>query len=160
MPLITKEELTRYPNRVVVAGSRSFKDKALFLKVLNDFVLYNKLEPKNTAFISGLAKGPDSMVVDWCKEYNWNYAEYPADWKNLDVPMVKIRRNDHGEQYNALAGHNRNREMAEAGSHLLAIWDGLSPGTKNMLELAKHYSLLIHLVKVHHVQTNPKSTSL
>ena len=156
MPIISKEELAKYPNRVVVAGTRTFKDQALFLKVLNDFVLYNKLEPSNTAFISGLAKGPDSMIVDWCKQYDWNYAEYPADWNNLDVPNVRIRRNDQGEKYNALAGHNRNTEMAEAGNRLLAIWDGSSPGTKNMLDLAKKLSHTITLVKVHqHVKTYP-----
>lgn len=160
MPLISKEELQKYKHRVIVAGSRSFEDKGLFLKLLNDFVLYTKSNPTNTAFISGGAShGPDALIIRWAIKYGWPYCVFPADWKRIEGPKVLVRRNDQGELYNALAGHNRNQDMAYAATHLFAIWDTKSPGTKDMIKRATDLSLNVHLAKVPNHGKPKNSTS-
>lgn len=43
--------------------------------------------------------------------------QFPADW----------------DQFGKAAGHIRNKQMAEYADALVAVWDGKSPGTKNMI---------------------------
>jgi hypothetical protein len=65
--------------------------------------------------------------------------------------------NSHG-RYNALAGHNRNRAMAEYATSddnfgvLILFWDGKSKGSKNMKNQAvifgmKIFEILISSIK-------------
>ncbi len=37
--------------------------------------------------------------------------------------------------------------MANAGTHLLAFWDGESPGTKHMISAAERRGLKVHVVR-------------
>ena len=40
----------------------------------------------------------------------------------------------------------RNRQMAEYADGLIVLWDGQSPGTKNMMEEAERHGLRVFLV--------------
>ena len=76
---------------------------------------------------------------------------FPAKWDDLNVEPCIVKTNKYGK-YNVLAGHNRNKEMAEYASKdeelgvLIAFWNGKSTGTKSMIELAKEYGLRIFVV--------------
>jgi hypothetical protein len=106
-----------YPVRICVAGSRTITDRERFDPILEAFLAWAGKEP--FALISGDARhGPDRMVIEWAKEHNVPCFKFPADWDNL------------GKR----AGMVRNGVMRKNITHLLAIWDGQSRGTKEMVE--------------------------
>lgn len=154
--------------RIVIAGSRSFNNFELLEKNLI-MVLFdlNKKYPQlnvltidkqkhsyrinreNIEIISGKAKGTDTLGEKFAEKYNLALKEFPAKWDDLSATPCKIVNNMHGK-YNALAGHNRNREMAEYASSdnsfgvLTLFWDGQSKGSKNMKAQAVIYSLELY----------------
>lgn len=159
--------------RIIIAGSRSYSDYATFERevIKNLFELnkkypqYNiltidhqknlyKINRSNFEIISGMASGADSLAVKFANRYNLKLVEFPADWKNLDAKPCRIAVNEHGT-YNALAGHNRNRDMAEYATSdgnsgvLILFWDGQSNGSKNMKNQGVIFGLDIieHLIR-------------
>lgn len=116
-----------------------------------------KINRENLEIISGMASGADSLAVQFANNYSLKLVEFPADWDNLEVSPCKIMENSHG-RYNALAGHNRNRAMAEYATSddnfgvLILFWDGKSKGSKNMKNQAvifgmKIFEILISSIK-------------
>lgn len=69
----------------------------------------------------------------WAKERDIPVDHYPANW------------DEHGKA----AGFIRNKQMAQVSEALIALYDGVSPGTKSMIDLAHKHGLkvYIHLVK-------------
>lgn len=57
---------------------------------------------------------------------------FPADWN----------------KYGKKAGPIRNKKMANYAEALLAIWDGKSCGTKNMIQQAKENNLRIYVHRI------------
>ena len=162
--------------RIVIAGSRFFNDYKTLEKVtIKKLFELNKMYPQlnlltidrennlykinreNLEIISGMASGADSLAVQFANNYSLKLVEFPADWDNLEVYPCKIMENSHG-RYNALAGHNRNRAMAEYATSddnfgvLILFWDGKSKGSKNMKNQAvifgmKIFEILISRIK-------------
>ena len=73
---------------------------------------------KVTEVVSGTAQGVDSTGASLAALHGMALKEFPADWKT------------HGKR----AGMLRNRQMAEYADALIAVWDGVSRGTANMIE--------------------------
>ena len=71
--------------------------------------------------IGGEATGADAVGKAWANKRGIPYVGKPANWKL------------HGRG----AGLIRNGEMASEGDALLALWDGKSPGTRNMIKRMK-----------------------
>jgi len=118
----------------------------MFASILDEFV---KDHPEDVVFLSGMAENsPDMMIVKWCKERGYPWAEFPAAWDDLDAAGAVIRYTRSGKPYNAVAGHDRNRLMGDFGSHLIVFWDGLSPGTRHMREYAMSRKLDVMTVLV------------
>lgn len=90
-----------------------------------------------TQVISGTARGVDKSGEEWAKCFGIKIREFPAFW-------VK---------YGKSAGYRRNEQMANAADALIAIWDGKSKGTKNMIDIAKKKKLKVY---VHMVPKNAK----
>lgn len=125
--------------RIVVAGSRNFKDYLLLRDTLMDYleVMDDKDvvdNPSQVKFISGTAKGADTLGEQFAYTYEYDVVRFPADW----------------DTYGKSAGYRRNAEMAKFASEaygvLFAFWDGKSKGTKHMIDLAKRYGLEVHVV--------------
>ena len=112
--------------RVIIAGGREFNDYNL-LKEKCDSVLRNK---KEVVIISGCARGADILGEKYANEKGFKIREYPADW-NL------------GKK----AGYLRNTQMAENADALIAFWDGVSKGTKNMIDIATKKGLLVRVIR-------------
>lgn len=154
--------------RMIIAGSRFFNDYNLFelemFKILFELnknhpqhnILFIdrerklfKINPSSLEIISGMAKGADSLAVKFARKYNLALKEFPADWNNLNVSPCRVATNSHGS-YNALAGHNRNRDMAIYASSedtfgvLVLFWDGKSKGSMNMKNQAIAFGLKIY----------------
>jgi len=79
--------------------------------------------------ISGGAEGIDTVGEAWAKQNSIPVERYPANWR----------------KYAKAAGHIRNEEMAKVAQALICIWDGMSPGSRNMLETASRYGLRIRV---------------
>ena len=69
---------------------------------------------------------------------------FKPSWSNLEVPGAIVKTNWHGK-YNARAGIDRNEQMGDYADALIAVWDGKSPGTKNMIANAKRLGLLVYV---------------
>lgn len=116
-------------HRLIIAGSRDITDPATF-----DAAFYGSdfwSEPID-AVIHGGARGVDAMADAWAREWVIHVEVYPADWKT------------HGRA----AGPIRNRLMASKATSLLAIWDGVSPGTASMIREARAARLIVEIYRV------------
>lgn len=74
-----------------------------------------------------MAKGADTCGERYAKEHGYKIRYFQADWN----------------RYGTAAGPIRNEEMAcnADADALVAFWDGKSPGTKSMIQLAQKYNL-------------------
>ena len=81
-------------------------------------------------YVSGEARGADSLGKRLAYENEWEVLSFPADW----------------DKYGKTAGYKRNDEMARNADALIAFWDGKSRGTKHMIDLAKKYDLQARIV--------------
>lgn len=85
-----------------------------------------------TEVVSGAARGVDRMGETWAIINNVPVKRFPADWSR------------HGKR----AGYVRNAEMAAYADALIAIWDGKSRGTRNMIDEATATGLKVHVAIV------------
>lgn len=114
--------------KVIVAGSRNMTDKKTVYGYLD------RLRKKIGDFevVSGMAKGADSIGVEWAVERGLAVAKFPARWST------------EGKS----AGFLRNERMADHADLLVAFWDGYSVGTKHMIETASKKKLPKTVVKI------------
>lgn len=114
--------------KLIIAGTRTFNDYD-FLKQKVDKILSNTEQVK--LIISGGAKGADTLAIEYAKEKGYNYLVEKADW----------------DKYGKGAGHIRNEAMAKLATHCIVFWDGISPGSKNMVSLAEKYNLKLRIIR-------------
>lgn len=112
--------------RVIIAGGRDIHDYNLITEAIEECQF-----PIATV-VSGGAKGVDALGEKYAIETNKTLHIYEADW----------------ERHGRAAGPIRNRKMAENADALIAIWDGKSRGTKNMIETATKLGLLVYVKRI------------
>lgn len=115
--------------KLIVAGSRGFSDYDLLCDRL-DYYLRDVSEP--VEIVSGTAAGADRLGERYARERGYGLKLFPADW----------------ERYGKSAGYMRNIEMAKYGTHCVCFWDGVSPGTKLMVQACRDYGVKIRVVSV------------
>lgn len=113
--------------KVIIAGSRNFNDYDL-LKV-NITRILQSIE--GIEIVSGTARGADQLGEQYAKEFKLTIKRFPADW----------------DKHGKAAGYIRNEEMAIYANVLIAFWDGVSKGTKHMIDLATKHGLTIHIIR-------------
>jgi hypothetical protein len=111
--------------RVVIAGSRSIKA----FGVVERAILSSPFSGRITEVVSGTARGVDKLGERWAKENNIPIKFFPANWF----------------EYGKGAGRLRNSEMAMYADALIAVWDGESRGTRNMIEEMQRLGKLIFI---------------
>lgn len=116
--------------KLIVAGGRDFNDYQRLYESLNALAngAYKAVE---VSIVSGMAKGADSLAVDFAQEYGVKLYKFPADWN----------------QYGKAAGYKRNEEMAAFADGLLAFWDGESRGTAHMIRTMVKLEKPVHIVR-------------
>lgn len=102
--------------RVIIAGSRSITYPAVGPLVARA-VLASGWADKITEVLTGRARGVDMAGEDWARRRGLVVVPYYPDWK----------------RYGKAAGPIRNGEMAKDADALIAVWDGESSGTKDMI---------------------------
>lgn len=113
--------------RTIIAGSRT----ANSIKDLIDAV--EKCDWSITTVVCGKAKGADHLGELWAIYHNIPIDYYPADWK----------------KFGRSAGPRRNKQMSENADALIALWNGKSKGTENMIKLAtaKNLRIYVHILE-------------
>lgn len=162
MTTISREELLEYPCRFLVAGTRSYDDIEHFNKTMEEVIAEHQSKGK-IAFISGGASsGADDLIIDWCEKYNYPYCVFKAEWDNVDKKDAIVKINAKGKPYNAMAGFDRNEEMAEYASDACVFWDKKSPGTKDMISRLKIKKIphLVIMLTDNHFNTQKKRQSV
>ena len=112
--------------KVIIAGSRDIYDF---------FAVTNAIDGsgfKITEVVSGGAKGVDSLAVIWAVSSGTPYKEFKAKWNDLTAEGSFVKQGPYGS-YNVNAGRDRNKLMTEYADALIAVWDGVSPGTNHMI---------------------------
>ncbi len=115
--------------KVIIAGCRDLFDPAY----VEQAMAASGLTP--TEIVSGGADGIDRLGELWAAQHGIPCKVFKAQWAK------------HGKS----AGPIRNREMADyvgAEGGLVAIWDGVSRGTANMIETAIEKGLRGFIYKV------------
>jgi hypothetical protein len=142
--------------RIIIAGGRTFNDflflKTEVIKVFKQLKLeYPDTKKEDIEIISGCANGADKNGELFAEQYNFKVARFPAAWDDLNASPCLIKTNSYGKRYNSLAGRNRNLKMAEYAKQdngiLIAFWDGKSPGTKGMIDIARKLGLRIFEIR-------------
>jgi hypothetical protein len=113
--------------KVAIIGSRSFTDYEL-LKEKCDTILSNS---RSVTVVSGGARGTDRLAERYAEEKNIPVEVYKADW---DL---------HGRS----AGMKRNLTMLKACTHVIAFWDGKSPGTLHMIDKANNLGKQLRIIR-------------
>ena len=112
--------------RVIIAGCRHFTDYELVDMAIK------KSNLDITTVISGGAKGVDRLGEIYAESMNIPLHIFEADW----------------EKHGRAAGPIRNKKMAQHADALIAIWDGESRGTKNMIETARKMGLIVFVMTI------------
>lgn len=153
---VQHDELKNYKYRICVAGTRRWNDYPFLVSAVFSYLKEFDIKKEDLVFISGDAdSGADKLIIDFAIEHGFYWTSFVADWDNLDVENVRIKTNGRGKDYNALAGFNRNEEMAEVLNRLITFYDGVSPGTRDMIKRVNEDG---HPVRVYIVDmtTKPK----
>jgi hypothetical protein len=97
--------------------------------------------------VCGEAAGADFFGKRWAESKNVSVIKFPAQWNDLSHPDAIIKTNSFGKKYDARAGIRRNHEMGDYADALIAVWDGSSRGTKDMIEYAtkKGLKVFVHI---------------
>lgn len=138
--------------KVIVAGSRSLFGTAWVEKAvgLSGFEI--------TEVVSGRAPGIDQAGETWAKFRGIPIKAMPARWNDLSHPDRIVRTNTRGEKYDARAGARRNLKMAQYADALIAIWDGKSRGTRDMIKSAQKLRLKVYVLRTDKPLENAPST--
>jgi hypothetical protein len=111
--------------KTIIAGSRSIKSLSTVINAFNGCQFKDKI----TEIVSGGATGVDQLGEQLAKKIGVSTKIFLANW----------------QKYGKMAGMIRNREMAQYADALIAVYDGVSRGTKNMIEEATKRGLKIYV---------------
>lgn len=117
------------PHYIAVIGSRKFNNYTFLEKYLNN---YCSTLTMPFIFISGGAKGTDSLVEHYAKTNKHTIEIILPDWK----------------MYQKRAGLVRNVSIVQKADTIIAFWDGYSKGTQHVIKLARTYSKPCIIVNV------------
>lgn len=109
--------------KVIIAGSRNIRELIILETAIDESGWADDIKE----VVSGCAKGVDTLGEEWAYKTHRPVKRFPADWEN----------------YGRSAGIRRNCSMAAYADALLAVWDGQSKGTANMIAEAKKQKLKV-----------------
>lgn len=116
--------------KLIVSGSRSISSYVVVATAIEDGL--KKFRRTVEELVSGGARGVDRLGEEWADKHGVSVRQFIPEW----------------DKRGKSAGFLRNEAMAEYADALVAVWDGESRGTKQMIETARRRLLLVH-VHVH-----------
>jgi len=109
--------------RVVIAGSRK-----LCKTIYEIGEVVKRTGWEISEVVSGKCGGVDRAGEVWAKSEKIPVKPFPANW----------------DKYGKAAGPIRNQAMAEYADAVIVIWDGVSPGSSNMIKATKLADKLLY----------------
>jgi hypothetical protein len=109
--------------KCIIAGSRSITSYQTVKAAIESCPWLDEV----TEVVTGGAQGVDLLADEWARYNKKNRVIFLANWEG------------HGRA----AGVLRNARMATHADACIVIWDGKSPGSRNMLETAKREGLKV-----------------
>jgi hypothetical protein len=113
--------------KVVVAGTRTIKDKDVVFKALNNTAF------EITELFSGGAQGVDQIGEEWARSKN--------------IP-IKVYKPHYAIENPIHAPLLRNVSMAQDGDALIAIWKDESRGTAHMINCMRKLNKPIEIILI------------
>lgn len=110
--------------KTIIAGSRTATWQNTW-----DALLSCEWRHEVTGVLCGMAKGADLHGKSWANANKIPVSKWPANW----------------EVYGKGAGAVRNQQMADRAEALIAVWDGQSSGTADMIQRAQAKGLRVHI---------------
>lgn len=112
--------------RVIIAGSRGIRDLTVVKRAL-EIAATKGIVP--TSVVSGGAYGVDRLGEAWARAQKLPIGRFLADW----------------HRYGAFAGPERNGRMVRCADALIAVWDGRSAGTADVIRQATAAELHVYV---------------
>ena len=106
--------------KVLIVGSRSIRN----------YDISEHISPETELIISGGAEGADSIAEEY------------ADKHKISKLIMRPRY----DKYGKAAPLKRNELMVELADEVIALWDGISRGTKYTVEYAKKKNKTVKIV--------------
>ena len=129
LPGIWEHHRGRQATRIIIAGSRDFDDRTFAFPRISHML---SRVPDGLEIISGGARGADTIGEEWAAQNKVQCVRFPAQW----------------DQYGKRAGFIRNAMMGWYATHLIAFWDGKSPGTRGMIDFARENGLQVKVFEL------------
>ena len=116
--------------KLLIAGSRDFDDYEKLSHIVTGII--RNLDRNNILIIEGGARGTDKLARRYAEEHSLPYRTYEANW----------------DEYGKSAGYRRNQDMGAVATHAILFWDGLSKGTKHMLDIIEQKMIPYRLIRI------------
>ncbi len=114
--------------RVIIAGMRDFT----CYETVCAAVLAAPFPDPIAEVVCGCARGVDTLGRRWANENGVPVKDFPAEW----------------DRFGDGAGPIRNQDMANYADGLIAVWNGRSSGTKDMIIRAQRKGLKVYVHRV------------
>jgi predicted Rossmann fold nucleotide-binding protein DprA/Smf involved in DNA uptake len=128
--------------KIGIVGGRNFTDYQKLKKHLDS------IKDQITEIISGGAKGADSLAERYAIENNIPLTKYLPEWN----------------KFGKRAGIIRNEYIVKDSDQIIAVWDGVSKGTKNTIQTTAKHGKSIYVLnygtKAANIQRKQKSINL
>jgi len=116
---------------IIIAGGRDFDNYSLLKEKVDQVIAQWKNPNDKIEIVSGGARGADTLGQQYAEERKYKLKLFPADW----------------DKYGKSAGYKRNKKMAKYAGICICFWDGISKGTKHMIDLANRYALILYVFR-------------
>ena len=117
--------------KIVVAGCRDYTDYQAAKPKLEE-IIFPIAKEHTVVILSGDCRGADKLGERFALENGFLIERHPADWDT------------HGRA----AGPIRNHEMAREADYVICFWDGISRGTKTMIDYAIREEKEIRIINI------------
>lgn len=131
--------------KLAIVGSREICDPTLVLKTIDILKKYSQFDTIEL-IVSGGARGVDSLAKDYAEKNNIPCKEHLPDW----------------DKHGKAAGFIRNEKIINEATHVIAIWDGKSKGTKHSIKLSQSWNkfLLTYNLETNNYTINQPNKTL
>lgn len=107
---------------MIIAGTRTVTDPAIVIAAISSAPF------QVTEIVSGCARGVDTIALWLAQQWGVPCRMFPAQWSLGNK-----------------AGPLRNQQMADYAEALIAIWDGVSRGTADMISRAQVKGMQVYV---------------
>jgi hypothetical protein len=123
--------------QVIIAGSRGIEDLQLVAAaiVASGFDI--------TEVLSGTCRGVDLLAERWAMARSIPVKRYPAEWHRF------------GKRAGPLRNIAMVNEVASSRGGLIAVWDGISRGTRQAIEYAHQQGISVYVHRVGITSADP-----